>query len=570
MMNRWVWFFICALLGAVMLVCGWLMPIHLRATDASVIARAGSTTPSLVERGLELASNQQLGAAQLLSQAAQAESLPNREKLQSAINSSAKQSPIAIALGAPSPHLESLPNLKLPNTGSEPFTEFVVRLENRNKVLELLRSSSNPLVQELLRCRALTNTVLFPPSSSASGQAFDAAISVTGLLSEEGRLTTSLRETLLTLATEANRGGNPQRLEEALLDLMSLGQRFNWSQLGAFVSHIEDANTLRLLANQVRKAGDQLPMLFSAVEISRQPSAVSKYLMNFSQTGLKDLGASLRFNAGGVNELLQRNQRLYHSDARSHLAQYNPFGAFFDFTTTYCWRMPWLAMAIKWFFYLAGGFLVSAAVYSMRPAVSALEQPLQVRGFHVARKILFALGFLLVVLVLSEPFLAQDSQKVELPFRLHLPMAGSVAPAGITQAHPSLMNPSLIIPLLLFFVIQGLIYIACLVKLAEIRRQNVPPRLKLRLLENEEHLFDAGLYLGFAGTIVSFILASLVVFKPGLMVAYSSTAFGIVFVSVFKIFHLRPARRKMLLAAEADAQAETVASTPARSFATTP
>ena len=51
--------------------------------------------------------------------------------------------------------------------------------------------------------------------------------------------------------------------------------------------------------------------------------------------------------------------------------------------------------------------------------------------------------------------------------------------------------------MLLFFIVQGLLYSACVVKLAEIRRQRVGPRVKLRLLENEEHLFDAGLYLGF-------------------------------------------------------------------------
>ena len=165
------------------------------------------------------------------------------------------------------------------------------------------------------------------------------------------------------------------------------------------------------------------------------------------------------------------------------------------------------------------------------------------RGFHVAREILFALGFLLVVLLLSEPFLAQDSQKVEFPFRLRLPTVGSVVPAGTTGAIRSIMNQLSLLTLLLFFVLQGLLYTACLVKLAEIRRQNLPSRIKLKLLENEDHLFDAGLYLGFAGTIISLILVSLGVIQPSLMAAYSSTSFGIIFVSVFKIFHLRPLRR---------------------------
>jgi hypothetical protein len=75
--------------------------------------------------------------------------------------------------------------------------------------------------------------------------------------------------------------------------------------------------------------------------------------------------------------------------------------------------------------------------------------------------------------------------------------------------------------------------------------------MKLRLLENEEHLFDAGLYFGFLGTIVSFILFSMAIMQHfSLMVAYSSTSFGIVFVSLFKICHLRPLRRQLLLETE--------------------
>jgi hypothetical protein len=131
-------------------------------------------------------------------------------------------------------------------------------------------------------------------------------------------------------------------------------------------------------------------------------------------------------------------------------------------------------------------------------------------------------------------------------------MAGSVVSVGIAGIKQNVMNPTIILTLLIFFVLQALLYIGCLVKLAEIRRQNVPARMKLKLLENEDHLFDAGLYLGFVGTIVSLIVASLGLVKFSLMAAYSSTSFGIIFVVIFKIFHLRPARRQLLLEVEAE------------------
>jgi len=129
------------------------------------------------------------------------------------------------------------------------------------------------------------------------------------------------------------------------------------------------------------------------------------------------------------------------------------------------------------------------------------------------------------------------------------------------------MNQLSLLTLSLFFVLQALLYTACLVKLAEIRRQPLPPRVKLKLLENEDHLFDAGLYLGFAGTIISLILVSLGVIQPSLMAAYSATSFGIIFVVVFKIFHLRPLRRRLLLEAEA-CSAEPLAPTAGARFAT--
>jgi hypothetical protein len=301
--------------------------------------------------------------------------------------------------------------------------------------------------------------------------------------------------------------------------------------------------------------------------LSGEPAAVGNYLMTFSQTGITDLGTALRFGTGGVGELLRRRQRLDRPDFIRELLRYEPSATLISAAAGLSWQMPWFALTLKWILYLVAGFLLAFAMHFARPAVSVLERPLQVRGFHVAREILFALGFLLVVLLLSEPFLSQESQRVEFPFRLSLSTVGKLVPVGAASAKSLFMNQLSLLTLLLFFVLQGLIYTACIFKLAEIRRQRVPPRMKLKLLENEEHLFDAGLYLGFVGTIISLILVSLNIIQFSLMAAYSSTSFGIIFVSFFKIFHLRPARRKLLLEAESVSE-ETVATGARPSFAT--
>jgi hypothetical protein len=259
--------------------------------------------------------------------------------------------------------------------------------------------------------------------------------------------------------------------------------------------------------------------------------------MNFSQTGLHDLRDTLRYGPAGIRELLERNQRLHQSPFNRHVA------------VALAVDLPWVALGLKWTLLVAGAFLLAMAVHFARPALSLSELPLQVRGIHIARELLFSLGFLVVVLLLTEPFLSQESQKVDFPFRLRLPQFGSVI-AGKTNVSTSIMNQLSLLTLLLFLVLQSLLYVASLVKLAEVRRQNAPARIKLRLLDNEDHLFDAGLYLGFVGTIISLILVSLGVIKPSLMAAYSSTSFGIIFVSIFKIFNLRPLRRRLLLEAE--------------------
>jgi len=552
-MNRWVWFFGCIILGLLAVGFGWLVPAHLRAVDAAVLERAGRKTPSLLERGQQLLKEGKLGPAEMLCRTAQDEHLAGRETLATAITNLIAQHPGWQSWGGGEGHLDILFATNATNSAPawEPITDWMLHSQNRAKTLELLRPSRRPATLELLRCRGLTNTQVFSPSQSSSGQAFDAILALAGLLVDEDKMTQGLANDFRKAAEQANSGAGTQNLEDLLLDLMSLGQRLNWSQLAELVGPIEDGTTLRQLTTFARRNEAQLPVFFSAVELSRRPAALCGYLSEFSQTGLKDVTQALRFREGGVNELLNRRQPLYISALRREVTGKAPWSAMFGVAVDATWQAPRLAVAIKWLLYLLGGFLLAAAMHFGRPAVSDLEQPLQVRGLHLAREFLFALGFLLVVLLLSEPFLARESQpKPEFHFRLRIPVVGGTVAAGTGTIKQRFMNENVLLALLLFFVLQGLLYIACLVKLAESRRQRVPARIKIKLLENEDHLFDAGLYLGFAGCIISLILFSVGVLKMSLMAAYSSTCFGILFVCVFKIFHLRPLRRKLLLEAE--------------------
>jgi hypothetical protein len=556
--SRWFWFALCIAFSGLMLVCGWLVPMHLRAVDASILQRAGEAGPSLVDCGMTLEHANNADAARMILQAAENEKIRWTGELASSLATHPESEPLFP--GGPTV------------TRSTPVTATVIRLENRSRILAYLQSTGSPAVQELLRTRELTNTALFPPSSSPSGQAFDAAVSICGLLMAGNRLAPGLAQVIVERSATARTRASAQPLEEVLMDLLSLAQRLDWGELKSFVSNVDDPRTLALLTTQARTAGAQLPTLFAVVALTQKPDEVASYLNDFSQTGLKDLGASLHYGQSGVDELLRRHERLYTPSPRPLWTASGPVAMFGRAAADYALREPWFALMVKWFFYISGGFLLATAGHFAWPRLTEIEEPLRVRGFHVARELLFAVGFLLVVLLLSEPFLAQESQKAEVAFRLRLPSSVVATASTAPLVKKSLMETSFsstsLITLLLFFVLQGLIYCACLVKLAEIRRQKVPARVQLKLLENEEHLFDAGLYLGFAGTIVCLILVSLGSIHFSLMAAYSCTACGVIFVSIFKIFSLRPARRKMLMQSEMQPSAPPADVSGAPSLAT--
>ena len=88
-------------------------------------------------------------------------------------------------------------------------------------------------------------------------------------------------------------------------------------------------------------------------------------------------------------------------------------------------------------------------------------------------------------------------------------------------------------------------------RISEVRKQSGEPALKLDLLDNEDNLFDMGLYIGIAGT--ALMLAILIIFpKSGISVsaAYASNIFGILCVAVVKIFHVRQTREALIIEAE--------------------
>ena len=102
--------------------------------------------------------------------------------------------------------------------------------------------------------------------------------------------------------------------------------------------------------------------------------------------------------------------------------------------------------------------------------------------------------------------------------------------------------------LIVFFaVIQIAVFTTCTNKIREIMSGKGDTRLKLQLLENEDNLFDMGLYIGIAGTALTLGAKLLIETELiNLSAAYASNIFGILCVALVKIKHLRPSRESLI------------------------
>src|ERR1041385_7360250 len=162
MRKRWLAVALFALLGLAVLACAWVLPIYLWALDPVVLQKAGKGTPTLVERGLHLVDEHKLGAAELLLESARQEGIAGRAELGLAVTNWAARHPDWKVWGGGGRHLEVLfasaakqrsESLATPgsdgeepskrsNSVSEPLTEWMIRTDNRTKVLDILRASA--------------------------------------------------------------------------------------------------------------------------------------------------------------------------------------------------------------------------------------------------------------------------------------------------------------------------------------------------------------------------------------------------------------------------------------------
>lgn len=549
-MNRVAWFIICTVVGLELIAWGLLVPVHVRTVDARVLELKGAPGPSLTDEGWALLKAEKTGPARMLWMAARGASVPGHEELGAALRAKEESEPRLRVWGGPALYLETILARRAPgtNTQAEPLIDLLVPETARRTVREALREAPRPGVLEVLQTRELTNTLLFPPALSSAGQPLDATITLTALLFQQSQFSPGLRKSIESLAQTANKGGDVQPLEAVYLDVLGLGRRLSWGQLDELLKRIPGRLELEQAAVMIRERARELPVVYASIHFAENAGAVAQYLDSFPGTGMKDLRFAVRAGAGAVRDLLRRQQPVHYPEVREKLTRFRLIRAAYTPMAGIATQYPRSAFVLKYGLCVLGVLLLARAAMYLSPALAAEMEA--TRAWVGGPQVAIALGLLFLLLFFTESLATRASQATEFPLRVKIPVARTSLPARMTSEVRPMIDKFSLVSLLTFFVMQVVIYVVCRMKLAEIRRQTLPSRLKLRLLENEEHLFDAGLYFGFVGTVASLIFVSLGIIKPSLMAAYSSTSFGIIFVSILKIFYVRPYRRRLILDAE--------------------
>ena len=534
------------LLGVIVAIAAWLLPANLRSVSPALLRAAGAGTPSLGSYGRDLVDAEKIGSAALVLAAARLTDDPRAPALATALQQFARDQPALVAWGGWDPFLDPLFNLRSDSGRREstPVLTFFITEKARLALREYLAKSGSPGVRAILAARELTATGRFVPANGAGGQPLDALILLTALAYQGGHLSSPLQRELRALADTAATKKELGELEPFFIDLLSLGRRLDWTQLTELLRRAENAKTVGEYAHLARVAPDQLPLIYSAALFSGSADRVAIYLIQYGKAGLEDVKLALGFGEGAVRQLLLRQVPVNRSASPTLSA-----------AAELVLPHPQLMLALKYLGYFLGVWLVLRGLDRWLVAPGGFTGLPSALG-HMKAGVL-ALLFAVLLVIVTEPFILKAAPPSEFQLRLHSPVLVAIANSPVSppsQPTPT-MDTSTLLSIGFFAVLQVAMYFACLMKIREIARVSLPPLVKLRLMENEENLFDGGLYVGIGGTATALVLQVLGVIEPNLLAAYSSNLFGITCVALVKIRHVRPYKRQLILEGMGDGKA---------------
>ncbi len=523
-------------LGFGLLVLAWLLPVNVKSLNVALLREAGRDTPTVAKFGRDLLEIDKPGPAALVLEAARQTGDPGAKAFGDAYDAFARNHRDMIPWGGWDVALEPLlvgRNAASP-ADSQPVLKFLVLQEARENLRRYLGVSRLPVVQTVLKTAELTTTQRFVPASRPGGQPLEAVILLTAYLWQTEHLSASLQRQVRALAETAVQTGQMGELEDFYLDILTLGKRLDWVQLSELLRTAGTLGTVGQFAHLTRVAPEHLPVIYTAALMTNSADKVAHYLIAFGQPGAENLKLALSYGAGAVQQLVERQVPVTRGT-----------GPEFELGAAFALRHPEFALVGKYAAFLGGVFLLLRALdfRLFRSVESTLRSAFPRMGSGLIAAILTFIFF-----VFSEPFLLNAAPVSDYKIKLTIPVIGAIsAPAAAASTPPTHMELTTILSITIFAAIQVGMYVICLLKISDVARQGLPAATKLRLMENEENLFDGGLYIGIAGTATALVLQVLHVIDANLLAAYSSNLFGIVCVALVKIRHVRPYKRQLIL-----------------------
>jgi hypothetical protein len=531
------------LAGCVVAAAAWMLPANLRSVSPSLLRAAGEGTPSLAAFGQQLVESEKIGPAEIVLAAARTVRDPGAPALATALEQLTARQPALAAWGGWDPYLDTLFNLRSQpaDSGSTPVVTFFLPEKARAALHGALDSSGSLGVQALLRLGSLGATGRFVPANRPGGQPLDALILLSAALYQSEHLSPDLQRELRGLAEQAAAQKELGDLEPFYLDLLTLGRRLDWAQLSELLRRTDGTKTVDEYAHLARVAPDQLPLIYAAALFTDSADRVALYLIQYGKPGADDLRLALGDGEGAVRQLLLRQVPVNRQA-----------GPALSVAGALVLAHPEAMLVLKYLGYVLGFFLILRGLNSQDIAPPGVGKPAGAGAQIRAGMLATLLAAMLVVA--TEPFLLNAAPPSEYQVRLRLPVL-LASPAEPAPSLPSLitMDTSTLISIGVFALLQVVIFRICLSKIREIDDQDITPLLKLRLMENEENLFDSGLYVGMMGTAAALVLQVLNVIQPNLLAAYSSNLFGIVCVAFVKIRHVRTYKRRLIIQVQAAA-----------------
>lgn len=533
---------------------GWMVPVYWQLVNSQLLEAVGEGTPSLVEAGANQVQLDQLGAASIFLDAAESLDVGGGSQVRQSIARATELFLEYAITGGPDVYFDQILRID-PQLRAAKRTELIPILipsQTRVSLTSFLTNSRSTSVRAVLETKKMAGTRQFMPVDSAAGQPLEATILLSALLMQGNHFSPEVAATVRSLADNIEDVYAVVDLERIYFALFSLGKRMNWNQLVLLLPFLESPEALEQVAAYARNYDETFSWIYVAILQAESAQRVIAYLDLFPKEGLDDLGLGLTYGEGALAYLLDEMKKVEQPTKRLALAQKMP--ALLDNPALLlpAARNPGVSLIFK------GLFTALAALCLTGFGLKAF--PLLFHTFKRTRKpnpfvgtlrtITLTLILSLLIILIMEPGVFRQSQTPQPEVRLEWAFQDTVESLFTPTERNDTMDQITVITISIFFLMQVALYMAGLIKITEIRKMAGSPKLKLELLHNEDQLFDSGLYLGLTGTVLSLIFLAIGVVQASLMAAYSSTLFGIIFVALLKVFHLRPYRKVLILQAD--------------------